>query len=37
VDALSVYGIRNISMPATPYNVWKAIQDAKGKMARQGT
>jgi carbon-monoxide dehydrogenase large subunit len=29
VDALSVYGIRNISMPATPYNVWKAIQDAK--------
>src|SRR5215813_1325953 len=31
VDALSVYGIRNISMPATPYNVWKAIQDAKAK------
>jgi aerobic carbon-monoxide dehydrogenase large subunit len=29
VDALSVYGIRNITMPATPYNVWKAIQDAK--------
>jgi aerobic carbon-monoxide dehydrogenase large subunit len=37
VDALSVYGIRNITMPATPYNVWKAIQDAKGKMVRQGT
>jgi carbon-monoxide dehydrogenase large subunit len=30
VDALSVYGIRNITMPATPYNIWKAIQDAKG-------
>jgi aerobic carbon-monoxide dehydrogenase large subunit len=29
VDALSVYGIRNISMPATPYNIWKAIQDAR--------
>jgi len=35
VDALSVYGIRNITMPATPYNVWKAIQEAKGKMVRQ--
>ena len=31
VDALSVYGIRNIAMPATPFNVWKAIQEAKGK------
>ncbi|MPZ39435.1 MAG: molybdopterin-dependent oxidoreductase [Rhizobiales bacterium] len=31
VDALSVYGIRNISMPATPYNIWKAIQDAKAQ------
>src|SRR6266700_4144910 len=37
VDALSVYGIRNITMPATPFNVWKAIQEAKGKMVRQGT
>src|SRR5262245_38890942 len=37
VDALSVYGIRNISMPATPYNIWKAIQEAKGKMVRQDT
>jgi carbon-monoxide dehydrogenase large subunit len=37
VDALSVYGIRNITMPATPYTIWKAIQDAKGKMVRQGT
>ena len=29
VDALRVYGIRNITMPATPFNIWKAIQDAK--------
>src|SRR6266550_3376246 len=29
VDALSVYGVRNITMPATPFNVWKTIQDAK--------
>ena len=31
VDALSVYGIRNITMPATPYSIWKAIQDAKAE------
>jgi carbon-monoxide dehydrogenase large subunit len=29
VDALRVYGIRNITMPATPFNIWKAIQEAK--------
>jgi carbon-monoxide dehydrogenase large subunit len=29
VDALSVYGIREVSMPVTPYSIWKAIQDAK--------
>jgi len=29
VDALSPYGVRNLTMPATPFNVWKAIQDAK--------
>src|SRR6185312_10819115 len=29
VDALSVYGVRNITMPATPFNVWTTIQDAK--------
>jgi len=28
VDALSEYGIRHIDMPATPYRVWRAIQDA---------
>ena len=29
VDALSDYGIRHIDMPATPYRVWRAIQDAR--------
>ncbi len=33
VDALSVYGIRHIDMPATPPRVWQAIQEAKGKTA----
>ncbi len=28
VDALSEFGIRHIDMPATPYRVWRAIQDA---------
>ena len=28
VDALSEYGIRHIDMPATPYRMWRAIQDA---------
>jgi carbon-monoxide dehydrogenase large subunit len=30
VDALSIYGVRNLTMPATPFNVWKTIQEAKG-------
>ncbi|MBV9828942.1 MAG: xanthine dehydrogenase family protein molybdopterin-binding subunit, partial [Alphaproteobacteria bacterium] len=29
VDALSVYGIRHIDMPATPFKVWQAIRDAQ--------
>ena len=29
VDALSVYGIRHIDTPCTPYRVWQAIQQAK--------
>jgi carbon-monoxide dehydrogenase large subunit len=29
VDALSVYGIRHIDMPASPARVWAAIQAAK--------
>jgi carbon-monoxide dehydrogenase large subunit len=36
VDALSVYGIKHIDMPATPQRVWQAIQDAqKGAQTRQ--
>jgi carbon-monoxide dehydrogenase large subunit len=31
VDALSVYGITHIDMPATPQLVWQAIQAAKSK------
>jgi carbon-monoxide dehydrogenase large subunit len=34
VDALKPYGIHHIDMPATPFRIWKAIQDAK---ARQRT
>jgi len=33
VDALSVYGIRHIDMPATPARVWAAIQRAKQNAA----
>jgi carbon-monoxide dehydrogenase large subunit len=29
VDALTPYGIRNITMPATPFTIWKAIEEAK--------
>jgi carbon-monoxide dehydrogenase large subunit len=29
VDALSVYGVRDIGMPATPERVWRAIRDAR--------
>jgi len=29
VDALSVLGVRDIAMPATPERVWRAIQDAR--------
>jgi carbon-monoxide dehydrogenase large subunit len=31
LDALRDYGVREIKMPATPYNVWKAIQDANAE------
>jgi carbon-monoxide dehydrogenase large subunit len=33
VDALSVYGIHHLDMPATPEKLWRAIAEAK---ARQG-
>jgi carbon-monoxide dehydrogenase large subunit len=29
VDALSVYGIRHVDTPCTPYRVWQTIQGAK--------
>ncbi len=29
VDALREFGVRDIKMPATPYKIWKTIQDAK--------
>jgi carbon-monoxide dehydrogenase large subunit len=29
VDALRDFGVRDIKMPATPYNIWQTIQDAK--------
>ena len=34
VDALRDYGVRDITMPATPYNIWRAIQDAKIQAAK---
>ncbi|HEX7563134.1 MAG TPA: xanthine dehydrogenase family protein molybdopterin-binding subunit, partial [Bradyrhizobium sp.] len=33
VDALSEFGIAHIDMPLTPERVWRAIQDAKAKVA----
>jgi carbon-monoxide dehydrogenase large subunit len=35
VDALSRYGVQDIRMPATPYRVWQAIQDAKARTSTQ--
>lgn len=29
VDALSVYGIRHVDMPATPLKIWHMVQDAQ--------
>jgi carbon-monoxide dehydrogenase large subunit len=31
VDALQEYGVRDIGMPATPHQVWKAIRDAQSR------
>jgi aerobic carbon-monoxide dehydrogenase large subunit len=36
VDALREYGVRNIAMPATPYNIWQTIQAAVAA-AKRGT
>jgi carbon-monoxide dehydrogenase large subunit len=32
-DALAEFGIRHIDMPATPYRVWRAIEEAKAARA----
>jgi len=32
-DVLSAFGIRHLDMPATPYRVWRAIQDARAARA----
>jgi carbon-monoxide dehydrogenase large subunit len=32
-DALSEFGIRHLDMPATPYRVWSAIQEARAARA----
>jgi aerobic carbon-monoxide dehydrogenase large subunit len=37
LDALSELGVRDIKMPATPYTVWTAIQQAKGRTGWNGT
>ncbi|HLK80668.1 MAG TPA: xanthine dehydrogenase family protein molybdopterin-binding subunit [Xanthobacteraceae bacterium] len=31
VDALRDFGVRDLKMPATPYRIWKLIQDATGR------
>ena len=31
LDALRDVGVRDIAMPATPYAIWSAIQDAKAR------
>jgi aerobic carbon-monoxide dehydrogenase large subunit len=31
LDALGELGVRDVSMPVTPYKVWQAIQGAKGR------
>jgi carbon-monoxide dehydrogenase large subunit len=33
VDALSVFGIKHVEMPATPEVIWRAIHEAKRKIA----
>jgi len=32
-DALAEFGVPHMDMPATPYRVWRAIQDAKAARA----
>jgi carbon-monoxide dehydrogenase large subunit len=35
VDALSVYGIRNVPMPASPERIWRLIRDARAGQAEE--
>jgi aerobic carbon-monoxide dehydrogenase large subunit len=37
VDALRDYGVRDIKMPATPYNVWRAMEEAKARTSARTT
>ena len=30
MDALAPLGVNDVAMPATPQNVWRAIEEAKG-------
>jgi aerobic carbon-monoxide dehydrogenase large subunit len=32
VDALADYGVTDIKMPATPYKIWRAIEDARKRI-----
>jgi carbon-monoxide dehydrogenase large subunit len=34
VDALSVFGVRHIELPASPEKIWRAIRNARGQDAR---
>ncbi len=36
VDALRDFGVRDITMPATPYRIWRTIQDAKTRARPSG-
>ena len=36
LDALRDYGVRDIAMPATPYAIWNALQQAKKSAATSG-
>jgi carbon-monoxide dehydrogenase large subunit len=35
LDALRDYGVRDITMPATPYAIWSAIENAKARKAAE--
>jgi carbon-monoxide dehydrogenase large subunit len=34
LDALGELGVRDITMPATPYTVWTAIREAKARAGK---